>query len=276
MAKFTKNIERMIADLRHDEKIQAMHRDNIDHAVARRARRAELCRLFLAAYCYRKNAGPVIGYDDREAKKAAIRDGINQKFNGSGMIARVHYLARGREAVEKDAEFTDLYSEVCDELDDQYFKDIDARINNLLGHDKQPNDREAKKAAIRSGIVNKFGGDVGKAIRFYSAVGKEDNQEFNSLFYEVVKELQEEQENDLHKWCENKAEKLARLTGEDKAAIVDRLEGRTSGQENKRPTLSLNRTVSKRENKIITVGNKKAYQVGKGDYKHRNGVIIDN
>lgn len=200
MAKFTKNIERMIADLRRDEKVQAMHRDNIDHAVARRARRAELCHLFLAAYCYRKNAGPVIGYDDREAKKAAIR----------------------------------------------------------------------------SGIVNKFGGDVGKAIRFYSAVGKEDNQEFNSLFYEVVKELQEEQENDLHKWCENKAEKLARLTGEDKAAIVDRLEGRTSDHENKRPTLSLNRTVSKRENKIITVGNKKAYQVGKGDYKHRNGVIIDN
>lgn len=200
MAKFTKNIERMIADLHSDEKVQAMHRDNIDRAVARRARRAELCRLFLAAYCYRKNSGAVIGYDDREAKKAAIR----------------------------------------------------------------------------RGIVDKFSGDVGKAIRFYSAVGKEDNNEFNSLFYEVVKELQEEQEKDLHKWCENKAEKLARLTGEDKAAIIDRLEGRTSDQENKRPTLSLNRTVSKRENKIITVGNKKAYQVGKGDYKHRNGVIIEN
>lgn len=200
MAKFTKNIERMIADLHSDEKVQAMHRDNIDHAVARRARRAELCRLFLAAYCYRKNSGAVIGYDDREAKKAAIR----------------------------------------------------------------------------RGIVDKFSGDVGKAIRFYSAVGKEDNQEFNSLFYEVVKELQEEQENDLHKWCENKAEKLARLTGEDKAAIIDRLEGRTSDQENKRPTLSLKRAADKRENKIITVGNKKAYQVGKGDWKHRNGVIIDN
>lgn len=201
MAKFTKNIERMIADLRNDEKVQAMHRDNIDHAVARRARRAELCRLFLAAYRYRKNGGAVIGYDDRKAKKEAIR----------------------------------------------------------------------------RGIVEKFKGDVGKAIRFYSAVGKEDNQEFNNLFYEVARELQEEQENDLHEWCESKAEKLARLTGEDKAAIVDRLEGRTSDQqENKRPTLSLNRAVSKRENKIITVGNKKAYQVGKGDYKHRNGVIIEN
>lgn len=200
MAKFTKNIERMIADLRNDEKVQAMHRDNIDHAVARRARRAELCRLFLATYRYRKNGSAVIGYDDREAKKAAIR----------------------------------------------------------------------------RGIIEKFSGDVGKAIRFYSAVGKEDNREFNHLFYEVVRELQEEQKNDLHEWCESKAEKLARLTGEDKAAIVDRLEGRTSDQENKRPTLSLNRTVNKRENRIITVGNKKAYQVGKGDYKHRNGRIIEN
>lgn len=44
----------------------------------------------------------------------------------------------------------------------------------------------------------------------------------------------------------------------------------------KHGTLSLKRAASKRENKIITVGNKKAYQVGKGDYKHRNGVIIEN
>lgn len=40
-------------------------------------------------------------------------------------------------------------------------------------------------------------------------------------------------------------------------------------------TLSLNRPPKQQENKIITVGNKKAYQVGKGDYKHRNGVIIE-
>lgn len=53
-------------------------------------------------------------------------------------------------------------------------------------------------------------------------------------------------------------------------------DSRDTNQENKRLTLSLNRTVSKRENKIITVGNKKVYQVGKGDYKHRNGVIIEN
>lgn len=39
-------------------------------------------------------------------------------------------------------------------------------------------------------------------------------------------------------------------------------------------TLTLNRP-KQQENKIITVGNKKAYQVGKGDYKHRNGVIIE-
>lgn len=37
-------------------------------------------------------------------------------------------------------------------------------------------------------------------------------------------------------------------------------------------TLTLNRP-KQQENKIITVGNKKAYQVGKGDYQHRNGII---
>lgn len=37
-------------------------------------------------------------------------------------------------------------------------------------------------------------------------------------------------------------------------------------------TLTLNRP-KQQENKLLTVGNKKAYQVGKGDYKHRNGVI---
>ena len=37
-------------------------------------------------------------------------------------------------------------------------------------------------------------------------------------------------------------------------------------------TLTLNRP-KQQENKLLTVGNKKAYQVGKGDYQHRNGVI---
>lgn len=276
MAKFTKNIERMIADLRRDEKIQAMHRDNIDHAVARRARRAELCHLFLAAYRYHKNDRRDVivcdHNDDQAARRARMVEMCNRFDNADDFMARV------REKVNILDPFYDLAYEVYSERKDKEIDDLLKGAQNALEYaKKRREDAEmTKKAAIRSGIVNKFGGDVGKAIRFYSAVGKEDNQEFNSLFYEVVKELQEEQENDLHKWCENKAEKLARLTGEDKAAIIDRLEGRTSDQENKRPTLSLNRTVSKRENKIITVGNKKAYQVGKGDYKHRNGVIIDN
>lgn len=214
MAKFTKNIERMIADLRNDEKIQAMHRDNIDHAVARRARRAELCRLFLAAYRYHKNdRRDVVAYDDREAKKAAIKKAIWEKYDGSTLKARMMFLIEVVQG-KYNEEFKDLLDEACDEIDEE-------------------------KAEV------------------YAA--------------ERVKNLK-----DLHKWCESKAEKLARVTGEDKATIIDRLEGRTSDQENKRPTLSLNRAVSKRENKIITVGNKKAYQVGKGDYKHRNGVIIDN
>lgn len=179
--------------------------------------------------------------DARKAKKAAIREGIDQKFNGSGMIARVHYLARGREAVEKDVEFTDLYSEVCDELDDQYFKDIDARINNLLGHDKQPNDREAKKAAIKKAIWEKYDGSTLKARLLFliEVVQGKYNEEFKELLDEacheidaekaeiraekIAKELREEQKN-LHKWFEAKAEKIARVTGEDKAAIIDRLE----------------------------------------------------
>ena len=40
-------------------------------------------------------------------------------------------------------------------------------------------------------------------------------------------------------------------------------------------TLTLNRPATQQENKIITVGNKKAYQVVKGDYQHRHGVIIE-
>lgn len=272
MAKFTKNIERMIADLRNDEKIQAMHRDNIDHAVARRARRAELCRLFLAAYRYRKNDRCDVMIrdhnDDKAANRARLVEMCNRFDNADDFMDKV------REKVNILDPFYGLAYEVYSERKDKEIADLLSGAEKALDTAKKL--KEAKKEAIRDGINQKFNGDVGKAIRAYSAVGKEDNQEFNGLFYEVARELQEEQENDLRDWCESKAEKLARLTGEDKAAIVDRLEGRTSDQENKRPTLSLNRAVSKRENKIITVGNKKAYQVGKGDYKHRNGRIIEN
>lgn len=312
MAKFTKNIERMIADLRNDEKIQVMHRDNIDHAVARRARRAELCHLFLAAYRYHKNGGAVIGYDDREAKKAAIREGIDQKFNGSALLAEMAYVLgnvekaiKGKEVKIND-EFTDLIDECRKEEEARQAEEnrirreehaeAVKRHNKLIEHAKNVlgrDDREAKKAAIKKAIWEKYDGSTLKARLLFliEVVQGKYNEEFKELLDEacheidaekaeiraekIAKELREEQKN-LHKWCENKAEKLAQLTGEDKAAIIDRLEGRTSDQENKRPTLSLNRTVSKRENKIITVGNKKAYQVGKGDYKHRNGVIIDN
>ena len=228
-----RNIERIINELQHDSKIQAMHRANVaKRQAARAARRAAMLA---------RHHKAVMVYDDREAKKAAIREGINQKFNGSGMIARVHYLARGREVVEKDVEFTDLYSEVCDELDDQYFKDIDARINNLLGHDKQPNDYEAKKAAIKKAIWEKYDGSTLEARLMFlvEIVQGKYNEEFKELLDEAcheidaekaeiraekaAKERREELEK-LHKWCESKAEKLARLTGEDKATIIDRLE----------------------------------------------------
>lgn len=222
MAKFTKNIERMIADLRGDEKIQAMHRDNIDRAAARRARRAELCRLFLAAYRYHKNDRRDVivcdHNDDQAARRARMVEMCNRFDNADDFMARV------REKVNILDPFYDLAYEVYSERKDKEIDDLLKGAQNALEYaKKRREDAEmAKKAAIRRGMEDKF-------------------------------------------------------AGEDKADIIDRLEGRTSDQqENKRQTLSLNRTVSKRENKILTVGNKKAYQVGKGDWKHRNGVIIDN
>lgn len=288
MAKFNKRIERMIAELGKDQKMIDMHGVNIAHRNALRERRADLCRLFLAAYRYHKNdRRDVVAYDDRKAKKAAIKEAIYKKYNGSTLKARMLYLVEIMQG-KYNEEFKDLLDEACDEIDKE-------------------------KAEVCAA--------------------------------ERVKNLQ-----DLHKWCESKAEKLARVTGEDKAAIVERLEGRTSEQEaerarlvemcdrfdnaddfmdrvrakvdildpfydlayevyserkdkesdqrlkeaekaleeakqavkraeelkQQRPTLSLKRAADKRENKILTVGNKKAYQVGKGDWKHRNGVIIDN
>ncbi len=52
------------------------------------------------------------------------------------------------------------------------------------------------------------------------------------------------------------------------------IEGAEAMEDNTQ-TLTLNRPAKQQENKLLTVGNKKAYQVGKGDYKHRNGVIIE-
>lgn len=198
MAKFTKNIERMIADLRNDEKIQAMHRDNIDHAVARRARRAELCRLFLAAYRYHKN--------DR-------RDVI-----------------------------------VCDHNDDQ-----------------------AARRARMVEMCNRFD----DADDFMTRVREKVNilDPFYDLAYEVYSERKDKEIDDLLKGAQNALE-YAKKRREDAEKVLET--AKKIAADKKQGTLSLKRAASKRENKIITVGNKKAYQVGKGDYKHRNGVIIEN
>lgn len=198
MAKFTKNIERMIADLRNDEKIQAMHRDNIDHAVARRARRAELCRLFLAAYRYHKN--------DR-------RDVI-----------------------------------VCDHNDDQ-----------------------AARRARMVEMCNRFD----DADDFMARVREKVNilDPFYDLAYEVYSERKDKEIDDLLKGAQNALE-YAKKRREDAEKVLET--AKNIAADKKQGTLSLKRAASKRENKILTVGNKKAYQVGKGDYKHRNGVIIEN
>lgn len=198
MAKFTKNIERMIADLRGDEKIQAMHRDNIDRAVARRARRAELCRLFLAAYRYHKNDRHDVivcdHNDDQAARRARMVEMCNRFDNADDFMARV------REKV------------------------------NIL-------------------------------------------DPFYDLAYEVYSERKDKEIDDLLKGAQNALE-YAKKRREDAEKVLET--AKKIAADKKQGTLSLKRAASKRENKIITVGNKKAYQVGKGDYKHRNGVIIEN
>ena len=235
-----RNIEQIINELQHDSKVQAMHRANVAKRQALRERR----RALMLARMHKHDVIVVADHSsDREMKKAAIRQAIMAKYNSStdAVFDYTDTLLNG----QFNKEFNDLFWEVTNEIKEEEDKARRARIERMKARREEEEEEvytlsngekttdflmwaqdriNARKAAIRDGIVNKFGGDVGKAIRFYSAVGKEDNQEFNSLFYEVVKELQEEQENDLHKWCENKAEKLARLTGEDKAAIIDRLE----------------------------------------------------
>lgn len=152
-----RNIERIINELQHDSKIQAMHRDNIAKRQALRERRRAL---MLA-----RHHKAVIGYDDREAKKAAIKKAIWEKYDGSTLKARLLFLIEVVQG-KYNEEFKELLDEACHEID-------------------------AEKAEIRA--------------------------------EKVAKELREEREN-MHKWFEAKAEKLARVTGEDKAAIIDRLE----------------------------------------------------
>lgn len=162
----SRNIKRIINELMADDRIQRMHRANIaKRQAARAARRAAMLA---------RHHKAVMVYDDREAKKAAIKKAIHEKYNGSTLKARMLYLVEVMQG-KYNEEFKDLLDEACDEIDKE-------------------------KAEVCAA--------------------------------ERVKNLK-----DLHEWCKSKAEKIARVTGEDKTAIVDRLEGRTSDQEDNRARL---------------------------------------
>lgn len=152
-----RNIERIINELQHDSKIQAMHRDNIAKRQALRERRRAL---MLA-----RHHKAVMVYDDREAKKAAIKKAIWEKYDGSTLKARLLFLIEVVQG-KYNEEFKEILDEACHEID-------------------------VEKAEIRA--------------------------------EKAAKERREELEK-LHEWCKSKAEKIARVTGEDKATIIDRLE----------------------------------------------------
>lgn len=152
-----RNVKRIINELEADPVVQDMHRANVAKRLALRERRRAL---MLA-----RHHKAVMVYDDRAAKKAAIKKAIWEKYDGSTLKARLLFLIEVVQG-KYNEEFKELLDEACHEID-------------------------AEKAEIRA--------------------------------EKVAKELREEREK-LHKWCESKAEKLARVTGEDKAAIIDRLE----------------------------------------------------
>lgn len=136
MAKFTKNIERMIADLRNDEKIQAMHKDNRERRTALQDYRrmlVEMANKNGVLKPFRRVIHPVTmeapkvaipevyKMDDRAAKKEAMREAINRKFNGSALMVDLTYTmttlckAATGERVKINEEFNDLLKELREE-----------------------------------------------------------------------------------------------------------------------------------------------------------------
>lgn len=101
MAKFAKNIERMIAKLRNDEKIQAMHKDNRERRAALRDYRrmlVEMANKNGVLKPFRKvihtvameapkvaNVPEVYKIDDRATKKEAMRE-ANKLLRGCDTV----------------------------------------------------------------------------------------------------------------------------------------------------------------------------------------------
>lgn len=138
MAKFNKRIERMIAELGKDQKMIDMHGVNIARREALRDRRANLCRLFLAAYRFNKKANHVdnllLGVNAVEAgnshdvaiydrKDDSRNDAANNRARMVEMCNRFDnaddFMDRVREKVDILDPFYDLAYEVYSERKDK-------------------------------------------------------------------------------------------------------------------------------------------------------------
>lgn len=128
---------RFVNELAADEKIQALHKDNRERRAALRDYRrmlVEMANKNGVLKPFRKvihpvameapkvaNVPEVYKMDDRAAKKEAMREAINRKFNGSALMADLTYTmttlckAATGERVKINEEFNEILSELREE-----------------------------------------------------------------------------------------------------------------------------------------------------------------
>lgn len=106
------------------------------------------------------------------------------------------------------------------------------------------------------GVLEKVGSDSGTYEIIQSAI-KEIDEVMNTMI--DSKAICYGSNSLTHHVCENEVGEEANEAG---------------AMEDNTQTLTINRP-KQQENKLLTVGNKKAYTVGKGDYQHRFGMIKD-
>lgn len=128
---------RLVNKLAADEKIQAMHKNNRERRAALRDYRrmlVEMANKNGVLKPFRKvihpvtmeapkvaNVPEVYKMDDRAAKKEAMREAINRKFNGSALMADLTHTmttlckAAMGEDVKINEEFNDLFKELREE-----------------------------------------------------------------------------------------------------------------------------------------------------------------
>lgn len=115
-----RNIERIINELQNDARVQEMHKANIaKRKAAREARRAAMLqRMHKVEVIHLPMAWDSVeaAYNEREVKKAAIKQAIWEKFDGSTLRAQLLYLVEVAQG-KYNEEFKELLNEACDEID---------------------------------------------------------------------------------------------------------------------------------------------------------------